>query len=217
MPSVIQICNMAIGRVAGKAQISTLNEASVAAELCSLYYEEARDSAIRDIRPRFARRAQALAAVAGQTFPGWQFVYQLPTDCLFIESVVPETGMRTSQSFPGASGFHPLLTQVASLSLKIPYDVSSYAGGKTILCDLDEAWAIYFGRVEDPTLFDSGFVQALSFRLAMDLAMPLTKEPRILSMVERGYEIAKSVAREGSLSEAQEDPMPESPSILARR
>lgn len=214
--SAVQICNMALARIGQTIQIGSLDEKSKAAEVCTTFYEQSLADTIRDIKPRFALRAVPLASPEGATFPGWSFVYRYPANCLLAEMVVPETGLRNSMIWPRRGDGSFLLTQVSQLINEIPFDISSDVDGRLILTDLPEAWLIYYALPENTTAFDSMFTRAFAARLAWDIAMPMTKDPRIDRQARDAWREISSAAAAVNSNEPAEDPLPESPSILAR-
>ena len=90
--------------------------------------------------------------------PDWAYSYQYPTDCLRItEIMVP--GIRNPTA-----------------AMRINYEVGADADGtgKLIYTDQPQAWLKYIARVTDVNMFDAIFMEALSWRLAAAINMPLT-------------------------------------------
>lgn len=213
--SVVDICNMALARIGFSETIASLDERSKAAQTCTLFYEAARDYVLRDFPWNFATRAVQLAEVTDATFPGWQVVYRYPTDCLDARQVVTEAGTRLPLSYwVSTDPQRPHLSRW--LPPRIPFEVSSDEAGRLILTDLEEAYLVYTARIEDPNLFDSMFVSALAWHLAVELVMPLAVDERRAARAERNYTIVLSQAQAMNMNEAQADAPPESPSITAR-
>lgn len=61
----------------------------------------------------------------------------------------------------------------------------------------------YIYDVQDPNLFDDGFVDALSWALASELAMPVTASLDAMQATRAGYVAALDLARGVSISEAR--------------
>lgn len=211
--SVVDICNMALARIGHSETIASLDERSKAAQSCTLFYDAARDFVLRDGVWNFATRAVQLAEVADATFPGWRYVYRYPTDCLQARQITTSAGTRLTWYETDPTRSDRLLRW---LPPRIPFEVSSDDAGRLILTDLEEAYLVYTARITDPNLFDSMFVSALSWYLAVELVMPLSVDERRAARAERNYALVLSQAEAANLNEAQPDPPAESPSITAR-
>ena len=169
MASEVQICKLALARIGADYQIASLSEASAAAQACNLLYEPARDSMLREHPWNFATKYVAPATLTG-TVPGrWDFMYAYPSDCVrVLEIMIPV------DAAPGTT--------------EIPFEVGiNEDDAKVIMTDQDEATIKYSKRVTDPNQFDPQFVTALSYRLAAELAVILTDDPRIQSNMETLY------------------------------
>jgi hypothetical protein len=160
MPSDIEICNIALSRVAQTQPIVSFTEKSKAAELCSVCY---------------------------------------PAGChKFREIVIP--GQR-----------RPL-----SSDQQIPFSIGYDVGGKVIHTDQEAAQGRFTFKVEDSTFFDPLFVDALAWRLGMDLALPLSSKPDLQQYCQQQYEMAKTRAQGSAFEESQDDPEPESEFVTVR-
>ncbi|WP_286952878.1 MULTISPECIES: hypothetical protein [Aminobacterium] len=156
--SIISICNMALSSIGGYA-IASLDEQSVEARVCLQHYDPCRDEVLRSFEWPFATKVAALATVAGVSFPGWEYTYSLPSDCLYPRKIVLSSG----ESVP-----------VALFEIR----ASSNGTSKYIVTNTEKAYLEYTGRIEDPTMFDPQFVQVLSCRLAAQIAVALSVDSR---------------------------------------
>lgn len=157
MASVIEICNRALSNIGNSRSINSLTEASKEAGQCSLHFDSCRDAALADFDWNFATKRLALADTNNPP-PDWAYSYQYPTDCLRItEIMVP--GIRNPTA-----------------AMRINYEVGSDTDGtgKLIYTDQPQAWLKYVARVTDVNMFDAIFIEALSWRLAAAINMPLT-------------------------------------------
>jgi len=211
--SDVDICNMALGRIGHSETILSLSERSKAAQACARFYAASRDFVLRDFPWNFATRAVQLAEVTGGTYPGWQHVYRYPTDCLQARQVTTAAGTRLRWYETDPTRSDRILRW---LPPRIPFEVSSDASGRLILTDLEEAYLVYTARITDPNLFDSMFVSALAWHLAVELVMPLAVDERRAQRAERNYAIVLSQAAAVNANETARDPAPESGSITAR-
>ncbi|MGP1254930.1 MAG: hypothetical protein ACTS10_10985 [Kiloniellales bacterium] len=170
MTSVVSICNLALTRI-GAQTINDLEEASSAARHCKALYEPTRDALLQMYPWRFARQRVVLAALAlteADQPREWAEVYALPSDCLQPVYIEPQDAgpvYAYDRCHKGAEYWRGQIPDATP-----PYEVRA---GRRIMTDEEEAVLIYTARIEDPTRFDPLFVEALSWRLAADLATAL--------------------------------------------
>lgn len=198
MPSEVEICNMALARVAMTKPIASLAEKSKEAELCRTFYGPLREQVLRDFPWPFAESHVALADV-GSPAPGWQYRYRYPANCLKVREIVQP-------------GWRRALTSDMQISFRLGYDV----GGRVINTDQPEASARFTFNVDDTTQFDPLFIDALAWRLAMDLALPISSKPEYRQFCEQQYQQALTIAEASAFSESQDDPEPESEFVSVR-
>lgn len=162
MASIVSICNIALSNL-GKDNINALSESSAEARACNQFYEHVRDTLLQGYPWRFAGKTQSLAQVANDKLGAWRFAYNRPTDCLKARWVRPQYS--TIDPTP----------QTLAEEIATPYDID----GQTVYCDLSPAFLRYTFRLTDPTKYSPLFIEALSWHLAVRLAMPLTRDPKI--------------------------------------
>lgn len=199
MASDIEICNIALSRVAHTQPIVSFTEKSKAAELCSVFYATLRELVLADFPWPFAESTVALADV-GSPDPGWAYRYRYPADCLKVRDII-QPGWRRS---------------LAS-EMQIPFKIGYDGGGRVIHTDQPEAAVRFTFRVEDSTFFDPLFADALAWRLAMDLALPLSSKQELQQFATQQYEMAMTKAEGSAFEESQDDPEPESEFIRVRQ
>lgn len=193
MASKIEICNMALANL-GAALINQLTEGSPEARYCRLNFDHARDAVLRDHPWNFAARRESLALLS-TTPRGFAYAYQYPTDCVRALSIW--------KSIPTAD--------------PIPFEVQAKSGGgKQINTDEADAVLEYTARVTEEGQYDDSFVDALAWRLAAAIAMPLTKSLPIMQAMMTVYEnrMAQAAAMDGQ--EGRKDPEYTSSWIQAR-
>lgn len=198
MSSDVEICNMALSRVAHTQPIVSFTEKSKAAELCRVFYAPLRELVLQAFPWPFAESVVALASL-GSPAPGWAFRYRYPANCLKVRGIVQP-------------GFRRSLTS----DMEIPYGVGYDAGGRVIHTDQPEATCRFTFKVEDSTFFDPQFVDVLAWRLAMDLALPLSSKPDLQQFAAQQYQMALTLAEGTAFEESQDDPEPESEFITVR-
>jgi len=86
MSTDIAICNTGLILV-GADQITSFQDDTREAEICSAIYETTRDFLLQSIPWRFSLRQEELAKVVGAPKFGYSFVYQLPPDMLRLISI----------------------------------------------------------------------------------------------------------------------------------
>lgn len=162
--SAVQICNMALARVGVSQVISSLSESSTEARVCSLWYEQCRDSLLQSAPWKFAYKIAALQDV-GDPPLDWSYRYRYPNDCLKAIKITPDANDRVA-------------TTTSATLIKYIYEVVADTdnAGKSILCDYDAMYLHYIARVEDPTMYDALFTSALAWLIASEIALPLTAD-----------------------------------------
>lgn len=173
MPSEIEICNLSLSRI-GQGSINSLTEYSPQAQVCNLLYTNCRDALLREFPWNFATKNVLLSEVT-QTIPGWDYVYQYPPQALWVRKIFNE----------------------GSADREIPYEYEVVSTGteKFICCDVYQAYAKCTIKIKDPSLFDPLFVEALSYKLASELTMPLTNSSSKTQEVLTKYQLAMANAR----------------------
>lgn len=184
MTSVVSICNLALSNLA-KENIQDLDEGSVEARLCKQFYEHSRDTLLQVFPWRFARKTGSLAEITNTKGKRWLYAYKRPTDCLKVRRVTDETHL---DYLPYADG---------AVAGGYPYDIE----GTTVFCDLSPAFLDYTWRVDDVTKFPPLFVDALAWHLAVRLAMPVTRDPKIRA---DAFQLATKMQNEAAAADANE-------------
>ena len=86
MPSVTDICNLALGRV-GESRIASLADDTKQARACNASYEHVRDEVLRSHPWNSVIARASLAKLATSPPFGYDDEYQLPADCLRVVEV----------------------------------------------------------------------------------------------------------------------------------
>lgn len=186
MISVVEICNLALSHLA-QSSISALTQATEQARKCNQYYEFARDSVLRAHDWNFSTKVEALAEIADEEILGWDYVYQRPTNCLYIRKIYNESTIDS-----------PIPTEYEE------YKTSTNQRG--IACDIEEAYCKYTRKVTDPNDFDPSFIEAISFKLAALMAKPLTGDLSLAKKMEDAYSLSISDAKRLNASERKIQP-----------
>jgi len=173
MPSEVSIVNHALGLI-GDDVILSLGDDSKRARLGSLLYADTRDAVLRAHPWNFALARAQLGRLAAAPAFGYAYQYQLPSD--------------------------PYCLRVLSLSAtNLLYAVE----GRVLLTNESTASIRYIARLSDPAQFDPLFVEALSTRLASEMAYALTGNAELVKVLSQVYgdklaEAAQRDAAEGT-------------------
>ena len=159
MASEIDICNLALGHIGDKAEVTAISppDGSAQAAQCKKFYPLARDECLSDHNWGFAKRRQVLAAISGDAPSGWAYWYTIPNPYLVARQVV---------------------VQLHNTPVKFEIEGSD-TNGTIVLTDADTAELWYTTQVTDTSKFPTKFTHALSWLLASYLALPLTRDPGI--------------------------------------
>lgn len=183
MASEVDICNLALSHVGANSTISSLSEQSEEAFHCNLLYTDLRDSTLRAHNWGFATKYLALSDLGSP--PGnWAYRYSYPNDCI-----------RARQILQTNSALGP-----------IPFEVGIATAGNApvILTDQETATLVYTVQVTDTLAFDVMFVQALAWRLAAELTMPLTRDFEKMQAALQMFQMVIGEARTVDSNEAHE-------------
>ena len=151
MVSEVSICNQALSHIGAEALIESLSENTEEARYCNIYYASTRDSLLRAHEWNWATRYVTLAKI-GTAPTRWEYQYAYPADAVNAIEIVNTVD-----------------------SDKIDFEIINDGGsGRYICTDQDDAELRYTSKVTDPTVFDAGFVEILTWAIAYRIAEPLT-------------------------------------------
>ncbi len=184
MASVVSICNLALSNI-GKDNINSLDDAGAEARACRQFYEHTRDVLLQGYPWRFAGKTISLAQVSNDKPGQWTYAYSRPNDCLKVRWVRPSY----------SEDEVPLTAQE---EIGFPHEVE----GQVIYSNLSPAFLRYTFRLDDPTRYSPLFVDALSWHVAVRLAMPLTRDPKIRA---DAYQIANLMLGQAQMADANEE------------
>jgi len=203
MASAIQICNLALSHI-GAFRISSFEESTKASRQCLELYPIARDSVLEDHDWGFARKEQTLA-LSTDTYSGWSYAYAYPSDCLAPRLIYDDNGALTGTSYDADLDVYK---QVG----KIEYEVRSNTtlDQVMLLTDKEDAILIYTAKVENPTMFSSSFVDAISWRLAADLAYPMNTDKKLSDQMNNKYLVSIGKSKQSSSNLDNKKPEEES-------
>ena len=160
--SEVDICNMGLLEVGAKPKIASLTEDSDNARLCNQFYAPVRDAVLRGHLWNCAIHRATVTALADAPDSDYDHQYQLPTNpyCLRLLQV-------------GDSDHQPTIWRVE---------------GRKFLTNEDSPPIVYIKRITDTNEFDALLVDAISIRLAIKFATPLTNSRKMAADLLEEYE-----------------------------
>jgi len=177
MPSVVEICNLALSQIRS-GSINSLEDPSVQAQQCKLHYASARDKVLSDFDWGFNNSTKALQLLTGRVF-GWAFAWQYPNDCLHInrlrrdeEDVEPDSNR---------ARLDPRL-QLLNQTSRVDYAIKYLDGQKVIVTNENNLYMDYRAKVTDVTLYSSDLRMVIAYLLGAHLAISLAgmKDGRVM-------------------------------------
>lgn len=201
------ICNIALGRIGHTEFIDTLDDATVAAEMCKRLYPQARDEVLEALDWPFARRRYKPAAILETTLDlgdvpsGWSFAFALPADAIPNGIRRVWSGMRRDRE-----------------DLAVPFDVEYDLKTQQdiLLVDFSTPEVLYTARVTDPKTFAATFTSAVAWRLGQELVPALRKDKDVAQDAAKMYLLALADASAAARQGVRQDPEPVPRHIAAR-
>ena len=149
----------------GMPAITSFDEENNSAKLCKQFFPILRDRVLRDHHWSFASTAISLQSLADQAPFDPQYSYICP--------------------LPGD------LIRITALEPDIPYRKV----GNAIFVATLPATLIYTRRVEDATIYDETFAEALQYKLAGEIGMSSTRDSQLINFYRSEYERYLALAR----------------------
>lgn len=181
----VQLCNMALTHVKVSRFIQSLDENSIEAGVCKLWYDPALEQILEDADWQFATRYVALSLVEGNPNGEWQYAYRYPPDCVKARAIVRASIGRKDDEPP-------------------PFVIASDDSGRLILTDEKDAVLRYTRRITDTGMFSASFANAFACLLASKIANPLSKSD-MYKQVFQMYLDELSVAAAFNKNETRQD------------
>lgn len=188
MASKIDIYNMALGHLGITATVADELERSPEAAACNRFWDTCRDALLsyKDMDWNFASAIEVLADI-GSPPDGWGFRYRYPNDCINARDIL-DGWVRTVPT-----------------EFTHKFEVAYQADGRVILCDVESASLRYTKRLAEAERYPAAFVDAISYRLAAMLAMPIANNPGLRNDMLQLSEQFAQIAMAASLNERQQD------------
>lgn len=224
MTSEVTICNLALSHLRA-GSINSLDETSLPAQQCKLWYPELRDMLLENAPWQFARKIKPLALLTGVDLFNWAFAYQYPADSLYINRILRnfETVDGVNISSVSTRFFDPNLP-IPDLTPQVEYELqlddSGGSNNQVIATNEPDARIDYRFKITDPNFFSKQFVIAFSHLLAAELVTPIRGESEATAKAKSDqFTLYTSFIAGASATNLNQQfhPTPESDYITVRR
>lgn len=167
MASKLDICNLALANLGQKSVASLSDTTNIKVITFNRVYDTALKYTLSDHDWNFAEGRASLTLLADEPV-GYDYAYDLPTDCLKIRYLYDETN--------GSPRVRMVNSRTSGNSI-IPYTIMlNEDGNKNILCtDQEDAIAVYTRNITQLNLMSATSYTALAWKVSADMAVPLTK------------------------------------------
>lgn len=182
----VAICNLALGNIGAKANIASLTENSKEAFECNRVYDECLEALLRAHHWQFAKATAQLNDI-GTPPPQWAYRYAYPTECVRIRRVTDGTRDRDG-SDPGVE-----FEVISGLTVST----------RSVVTDLNPAYAEYTRRMTDPVAYPADFASALSWLIGAHIAWPLSADASVQAAAQQNYVFALNQAAAADANEQQ--------------
>lgn len=218
MASKIDIANLSLGRIGRDETISSFDESSKAARKCKQFYDQCQNEVLARYPWAFAQRIQALAPMplTDTLIPGWGFAYEQPADALGITAIVPNDYVGEAINFFACCD-GPWNPQAYKRGVQYRKALSDDQTGIIYLTNVENAWAVYTVKVENTEIFPPLMVSMIADRLGMELAMPMTADPRWYQYMQQRYTLSSMDASSRELEQESKEQRPTPRAVMARR
>lgn len=182
MASQVDVVNRGLFKL-GALPIMSMADGNKQARVMSGLWDTVLKAELRRAQWSFAMRRAALPALAAVPAWGFNFTYQLPSDCLRVVQVNDFYDPPSAQNYRNSDDS--------------PYTIE----GSTLLTDYGAPLKIrYVANITDPGAFDALFVEVLASKLAYEACESITQSNQKKDVAAQDYTAAKKDAvRVGAL------------------
>lgn len=176
MASEVDICNVALQKLAANRITSLTTPDNYEAELCALHYPLVRDCVLEEHAWSFALKRFTLNPTGNEPEWGGDVEYQLPAGVLTVLRLYSD---------PNAKG--PLAPEQWRREGDYVYSTSG------------AAYALCVVRITDPTRYPALFRAMVSCRLALELSHTVTENADLQAQLSReyAYKVREAAAADG--------------------
>jgi hypothetical protein len=218
MSSPVDIANMALGLCGARSVITAFTEPNPEAAQCSIWYDKDRLFILRAHRWNFARKQDTMTLLA--TAPGvgnqpqtnlpwpfmpWAYSYEYPADCVQFQLILPIYNGTNWQGYMAPNSQSPVRFKVSSTLNASNQTI------RAIFTNQNPAIGAWTQDITNPDLFDSQFTEALAYRLAASLAIPLSGDKALANSLAQksAMVIAEAESRDGNEGLTIHNPIPD--------
>lgn len=162
--SKVELANQALDHL-GKDRIASLTESSTAARKINEVLTRTINAALARSHWTFARKVQTLASQTNDWEERWSFKYDEPNDLITFIRIIPRVDIPNHEP-------------------QVPH---ARRGG-SVYCDECDAKAEYVYETDATLTMPQPFLDAVSFLLARNVAMPLTRKRSFWADMNTAYE-----------------------------
>lgn len=201
MASKVNIFNLALTNIAAKAQVQRDTEESNEAIYCLANFDVALEIVLEDHDWSFASAYDDLAQLkeSSDDVPPpvpWIYEYAYPSEAVVVREIVRDTD--NEEEVP----FQPALNDAGT--------------GKVIHTDKQSAKARYTKRITNVTLLTPRAAEAVGWKLATMIVIPLVGDLKLKQNAEQSYLNSIAEAKKSDLNEGVNRKAPDPSSIQAR-
>lgn len=160
----IDICNMALTNLASIEPITSLADTTTESRVCDRFYDLARKLVLQEFPWSFAKKLSFSLTATTKTQDKYEFEYECPSDLL---RVLPIDDTETYEKINTVDGDGNEVVR--------------------IVCDTAEAKISYIANIVNADMFSAPFIEALSWKLASMIAIPLSKDAKIAQNAYQMY------------------------------
>jgi hypothetical protein len=198
MASQVEIANRALTKL-GAARIISFADDNKQSRSVNSMFNVVRDAELRAHLWSFTIKRDSLPALTTTPAWGYDYEYQLPSDCLRL--------LEVDDIYPGPNldDYRNANTQEFTIE------------GRKILTNKDAPLKIrYVSRVADTTQWDATFVEAFACRLAMEMCEDLTQSNSKKESVKDDYDTAIMMAIRANAIELPPQDLPDDSWVMSR-
>lgn len=219
----LDIINLALMRI-GESPIQSIEEGSTPANSAKTLYDISRRAVLRDFDWAFAMKTTSLPLLVTEEDdePG-VYVCLIPSDCLRVVQVMRRGGRGFSHNNgaisipttgPNGSGEMKFVGELAEH--RFHYGTEWFrVQGKKLFVRIRAPYVRYIRDEEDTDLFDSKFIEAFSYKLAGELAMPVRQDTQLMASMLNAYQSLIGKGAEESQNE-HDSALPHNPYVDVR-
>lgn len=191
-----QICNLALAHIKQtQVTISNLDtDKGRVGTILRLHYDISRQFVLSDHKWNFATSRRSLALISNPVTGNWGYQYWYPNDCINLREI--ETSISNSP---------------------VPFEVENYENdSKCVFTNADKAIGVFTSDITNPRVFSIGFVNALSWYLASEIAPALSEDMQVQESCLTIYKNTLIKSKRMDSNEGESDIAPNAPWDMVR-